>query len=260
MLRSKFNLSLALSALLAASVASASPVRIDFSGNTPPTLPPTGPGFRISDAGTADTPDVSESFRLGSGVANNADGLNYLRITSSTSSTLGVDVLNFIVVVPSLLISDIGLYDGNPFTEDYFGLRFADGSTNVVNGFAVYHEADVLLASPLLLADITLVDPLLVFSESGFLEGTPGVVGLSNMNLTLLGSAYTTLVEFMAMGAGGADFTARINTAGTNIGADILNRLTIEGSSNGSVETIPEPGTLLLTAAGVVMLLRRRAA
>lgn len=265
MFRFIYGKAVVLSLALAASTAMAAPVRIDFSGNTPPGLPPTGPGFRISDASSADLPNVSERFQLGSRAANNLDGLNFLRITSATSTTGGSDVADFIVVIPELYIRDIGQADGNPNVgafEDTFGLRFntpGGTETSVVDGFAVYAASDVGLLTPLLLANIGLVEDFLIVSESGFVEGTPGLIGLSNIRTVNTGGSFATLSEFAASGAVfGADFTARINAAGQNIGLNILNRLLSEGSSNGSVETIPEPASLVLLAAGALAMIRRR--
>ncbi len=248
--------------MMAGSTLIAAPVRIDFSGNTPPTLPPTGPGFRISDQMATDTPNVAESFDLGSRLPNNAGQLNYLRITSATSSTGGSDVSDFIVVIPGFLISDNvpgGAGMGAPF--DMFGLSFktpTGGAPSVSNGFAIYAATDLALLTPLLLADIALMDPFIVVSESALVEGTPGAIGLSNIHTLNGGAALATLQEFAANGTVGADFTARINSAGDNIGDNILNQLTSEGSANGSMETVPEPATLALVIAGAVMFARRR--
>jgi hypothetical protein len=251
MFKSAFKSAAVLTIALGATTALAMPVQIDFSaGNVV-----VAPGYRLSDTGA---PGFDNRLDIGSRLPNNADNLNFLRVTSATSSTLGADVQDYIVTLPRMLVSNIG-GGGFPAT---FGLALDNGSGSPVmslaNGFAIYNAADVLLTTPLLLADITLVDPLLVIGESGLVEGTTGVVGLSNIHTIGAGGALPTLVEFATSGAvGGADFTARINSAGIDIASNINAGILTEGSANGSVQTIPEPTTLSLMALGALMWTRR---
>lgn len=246
--------------LLVAPLALAMPVQIDFSSTPTLTPPAPGPGFRMDDSSPGVAPNFDNQLAIGSGLANNADNLDFLRISSSSSSTGGADVAGFIVVLPRMIVTDIN--SSGP-SISYFGLHLDDGSGNPVmtmtNGFKVFAATDAGLTTPLLLADLTLVDPLLSIGESGLVEGTTGVVGLSNIHTLGLGSTFATLAEFAANGASGADFTARVNTAGIDIANNAMAGIMTEGSSNGSVQTVPEPTTMSLIGLGALLLVRHRA-
>lgn len=221
------------------------------------------PGFRITNV---DGIGISEKLELGSDFGlNAADGLDYMRISGATSSDMGLTVANFIVVIPELrIVSQIGppvggitLYNLEIFTGGFSSIA-TFGNTA---GFRVYASvADVFANSPLMIADVNLLDPFLVVGSAGVVEASVSFVNLTNVRLSPAGTLHPTLVEFSAAAnvGGGADMNVNVSAAGQNIANRINAGQTVAGSSSGSVLAVPEPGTLMLLAAGAMLTLRRR--
>jgi len=236
-------------------------IRIDFSDDSGSSTP----GFRIRDLDDVG-PDISEAYELGRnnfdpdglGDGSDASDLDFLRITSSTSSVAGADVVGFIVVLPDLYLTDIGAADGTFI--DCFGLSFFGGGTTAINGFQIFDIADTGLTTPLLQADITLVDAeFLTVGSSGTVEPTV-TINLTNVDALGLGQFITTLAEFedFADAGGGADFVAGVFAGFNNIGGEVLGGDSVAGSAAGSVFAVPEPGTLALLAVGALLATRSR--
>lgn len=229
-------------------------VRIDFSDSSN-NRQGGSPGFRVSNG---DGGGISERLEIG----NNADGdnLSFLRITGSTSSTQGVDVLDFIVAFPNLQLANTLGADGNGI--DNYDLQFQGGGVDRAAAFGIYGVGDTGLTTPFLLADMHLVDRIFrTLGSSGAVETsvTPlaGLVNLDNIVLLNGGAGFPTLLEFALQSARGADFVANVSSAGTRLSQRILGGNTVEGSASGSI-FVPEPGTVLLLVAGAMMAVRAR--
>lgn len=246
---------LAAAVLIGASSISAASVRIDFADDSAVLTP----GFVVRPANVMSP--ISDYLQLGSNVPLAGDGVDFMRITSSNSSTLGSDVLGFIVTMPDFTVANIGDADG--VLVDRYQASFATGNpTFQANGFVIYGVADTGLTIPYLVADMTLLDrTLFLFGGSGSIESS---VGLNLTNVRLLNGAnvsYATLREFAQTAGAGASFVAGISSAAgssTSISQRMLARQLVNGSSSGSIESvIPEPATLVLLALGAFAAKRR---
>lgn len=241
---------------LGASQASAA-IRIDFADDAANSTP----GFRISQNAAG---GIADRFELGSDQPNNADNLDFLRITSV--STGATDSINFIIVLPEMrIVNNMGA-DGVGI--DQYSLVFGGGNSTVVNGFKIYHTDDNGLQDVLLQADITLLESMVTVGSSGNVEANP-LIGLTNIqlitnNILVSGNDYDgpdfqTLVDFKNDALLGADFVAGIFSAGSVLSQRILANTTTEGSAAGSIESvIPEPGTFFMLAVGAMMAVRSR--
>ncbi len=249
---------IALASMHAAAVAA--PVRIDFAADPQVSVP----GFSIATTGPMSS--MSDSLNLGSNVPNHTNGVSFLRISSSSSSIQGADVLGYIVTMPSLLLTNIGGADG--VGVDTYQIGFPSGNTGFSpwtpagGGFAIYAFADTALTIPLLTADMTLLDrSLFLFGGSGSIESSVGL-NLTNVQTPNGGNLITTLREFgqTAVLGSGASFVAGISSASTStsISQQILARANVNGSSSGSVHAVvPEPATLLLLSIAGFLKMRR---
>lgn len=240
----KFSIVASLAMAMVAAPAFAT-LRIDFSddeGNQ-------APGFRISNVGGGPT---SDRLDLGSGVPGAADGVDFLRV-SSTEPVSG-DILGFIIRVPAFRI---GLVGGEVYGDglDIYSLSLFNPADS---GFAVYHAADVGLTTPLVTGDFNVSpDALIIIGAAGLVFADVNFGDISNL-ARLNNGPYPTLDAFVAQGINGADFAANIGSAGADISAAIQAGATVEGSANGNV-FVPEPGTLALLVAGALFARVRRA-
>lgn len=232
----------------------AAPVRIDFADDS--SIPT--PGFMVQPVGAMSP--ISDSLRIGSNVPGHVNGLDFLRITSATSTTQGSEVLGFIVTLPDFTIANIG--GANGVGVDTYQLSFAGGNpTFAANGFGIYALSDTGLTLPLLTADLNLLDrTLFLFGASGSIESSVGL-NLTNVQTPNGGNLITTLREFQQDAISGASFVAGISSASVSqsISQRIMARALVNGSSSGSVESvIPEPATLILLATGALIASRRK--
>jgi hypothetical protein len=225
-------------------------VRIDFSGGTGSQV--NTPAWRASDVNSPGT--FSDNLEVGS--AGN-DNLGYLRITASTSSVAGLDVLGYIVVIPRMTISNMGGADG--VGVDTYDVSFVGGGRIAPGGFRIYNQFDTGLTTPLFISDIVLADhTLTTLGSTGAIESTVGL-NLANAFFNPIMGPLPTLQEFAAaVNAGGGDFNASVSSAGNNISMRDLAGLTTTGSASGSVFAVPEPGTFALLVAGAMMAIRAR--
>ena len=238
----RFSIVAAVAVLLAGAPAFAS-IQIDFSDDETSN----DPGFRIGAGG------LPALLEIGSNVAFGADGLDFLRITSVSDGS--IDVLDFIIVLPELQFSAL-LSDGP--AVDIYDIEIAGGGTGpVVDGFRIYAALDTGLLLPLLQADFEVLDDAVVVGSSGLIESAPDI-GLTNCETLNGGGAIATLANFCDGATIGADFVAGIFSGGTDISSAIMSGDSVEGSSAGSIEAVPEPGTILLLVTGTLMAVRSR--
>jgi hypothetical protein len=230
------------------------------------------PGFRIHDT-NAD--NFSECIELGSNESMNTDNLDFQRISSAESTTNGAEILNYIVVMPELEITaDLG--DVTPFpgiTISTFAILFKDSGTSMssatfanLGGFRVYAAGDTTLSTPLLIADMEIFQNFSAIGGAGTFEAA---VEMNLTNVRLDGSVTeTTLIEFKQAAdaaellgdpLNGPDFDFNVSSAGSNIAEMIRAGVPpVIGSASGSIFAVPEPGTLVLLAAGAFAGLSRR--